>query len=257
MPALFGEVLSEHQAGASRFYLGDALGSVTEVVDAAEAVSNILRHQPWGEVIQATGSDVPSRRWVGKLGYQYHPEDDLELYYVRGRWYSPEVGRWLSQDPLAFLGSAHVRLPAALAELTAMLTPQDLRNLLMYAGNNPANRYDPSGQKWTDWIPIPEIPHLPTIPNFWDFLGLCAPLNMHEVFDITRPCYQVHWRELAWMTAEWLAACKQCCYDLRAKQMIPAVDPCLNRAEAGLTPWDPGGNLITPEQPPWWENIGW
>ena len=47
------------------------------------------------------------------------------LYYNRARWYDPESGRFLSEDPLGFAGS-------------------DL-NLYRYVGNSPINATDPSG----------------------------------------------------------------------------------------------------------------
>jgi len=60
-------------------------------------------------------------------GEQY--DSDLNLYYLRARWYNPATGRFLSHDPL----------PGWLYE------PATLHRY-NYASTNPVNRIDPSGQ---------------------------------------------------------------------------------------------------------------
>ncbi len=47
-----------------------------------------------------------------------------DLYYMRSRWYEPQTGRFLSEDPLGLGGGL---------------------NLYAYAGNDPVNGSDPSG----------------------------------------------------------------------------------------------------------------
>jgi len=55
------------------------------------------------------------------------------LYYMRARYYDPQVGRFISEDPLSFGGG-------------------DV-NLMAYAGNNPVNRIDPWGL-WTAQVGV-------------------------------------------------------------------------------------------------------
>ncbi len=50
------------------------------------------------------------------------------MYYLRGRYYDPTIGRFLTRDPL----------PASTRE------PQSL-NAYPYVQNNPVNRVDPTG----------------------------------------------------------------------------------------------------------------
>lgn len=60
------------------------------------------------------------------------------LYYYRARYYDPIEGRFISKDPIGFLGG-------------------DL-NLFGYVQNNPVNRIDPSG-KFTEVGVRPFYPH--------------------------------------------------------------------------------------------------
>jgi uncharacterized protein RhaS with RHS repeats len=56
------------------------------------------------------------------------------LYFYRARYYSPELGRFINEDPLGFLGSGP--------------------NLHAYVGNDPINFSDPSGLERGDyWDP--------------------------------------------------------------------------------------------------------
>jgi len=61
------------------------------------------------------------------------------LYYYRARYYDPQAGRFLREDPVDFRGGV---------------------NFYQYVRNNPLNLFDPSGL-----APMPQDPHLPTVPT--------------------------------------------------------------------------------------------
>ena len=65
-------------------------------------------------------------------GYYYDVE--TQLYWVSSRYYSPELCRWISPDSIEYLD------------------PQSINglNLYAYCGNNPINKYDPTGH-WGVW----------------------------------------------------------------------------------------------------------
>ena len=63
-------------------------------------------------------------------GYYYDIE--TQLYWVSSRYYSPELCRWISPDSIEYLD------PEAINGL----------NLYAYCGNDPVNRFDPTGHSW-------------------------------------------------------------------------------------------------------------
>ncbi len=60
-------------------------------------------------------------------GYYYDTE--TQLFYCNSRYYSPELCRWISPDSIEYLDSESI----------------NGLNLYCYCGNDPVNRFDPSG----------------------------------------------------------------------------------------------------------------
>ncbi|MBX7494865.1 hypothetical protein K3172_03215 [Qipengyuania sp. 6B39] len=93
--ALLDEVVAadEGAGGALRSYLyTDRLGSTVAVADAAGAMTARYTYGPFGEPDTTGGMPI---RYTGR------PLDpDTGLYYYRARWYSPNLGRFLTPDPI-------------------------------------------------------------------------------------------------------------------------------------------------------------
>ncbi len=121
----------EPGSDAERF-LGDALGSITEVTDESGAVVERYQYDVYGAVTIYDGSWVTlTASAIGNpylfTGRRFDPESGN--YYYRARYYSPSLGRFLSQDPIGYAaGDA---------------------NLYRYVLNRPTNLADPSGK--ADW----------------------------------------------------------------------------------------------------------
>jgi RHS repeat-associated protein len=89
----FGEQIN----GVSRFFTVDHLGSVTEQTDAAGTVLARYAFDPSGRRALIAGSESTT---VGFTGHFAHGPSSTYLAMYRA--YDPDLGRWLSEDPLAF-----------------------------------------------------------------------------------------------------------------------------------------------------------
>ena len=112
------------------FYHNDHLGGVNVITDSSGARCQLNEYDPWGGVSRSEGATPgtpatcdPTHRFTGQ-------ELDAEtgLYYYGGRYYDPEISRFISADPF-------VPRPG---------NPQTL-NRYSYTLNNPVRYIDPSG----------------------------------------------------------------------------------------------------------------
>ena len=82
------------------FYMRDHLGSVREVMkNTSSTVEARYDYDPWGRQTQTTGTRVFD---IGYAGYMvFAPTGtNIKLNLTWYRAYSPELGRWLSRDPI-------------------------------------------------------------------------------------------------------------------------------------------------------------
>jgi RHS repeat-associated protein len=114
----FGQGFEENGTG-DYFHTRDHLGNVREVVASdGTTVGSRLAYDPWGKVTE-TGSVLSDLTYTG---HYYDRITGLSLARYRG--YDPNLGRWLSKDPIGLKGGT---------------------NLYGYVGSDPINRVDPNG----------------------------------------------------------------------------------------------------------------
>lgn len=84
-------------SGATSF-VPDALGSARLLTDASGSTTASYSYAPYGNTSK-TGTDDTSFQFTGR-------ENDgaSELYYYRQRYYSPELNRFVSEDPIGLAG---------------------------------------------------------------------------------------------------------------------------------------------------------
>ncbi|GAB4332282.1 MAG: hypothetical protein Kow0099_04100 [Candidatus Abyssubacteria bacterium] len=95
---------------------------MTEITSENHSIVKTYEYDAYGNILQETGPSLTG-------GFTYTARElhtRSGLYYHRARFYSPELGRFITQDPIGHLGSF---------------------NLYGYVENNPVNYFDPLGLK--------------------------------------------------------------------------------------------------------------
>ena len=80
---------------SKRFYVGNHLGSVTDITDSSGSVLGQLAYDPFGRSTQLQGSYAPDFDFCG---YYVHSRSGLNL--TQHRAYSAGLGRWINRDPI-------------------------------------------------------------------------------------------------------------------------------------------------------------
>jgi RHS repeat-associated protein len=110
-------------SGAQRalFYVTDRQDSVMGLTDNWGTAVKRIRYLGFGARVFYTNGIVDRFEYTGK-----EFDSTFNLQFSQARWYDPQQGRWLSQDPTGFAaGDA---------------------NLYRYVGNSPTNGTDPTGR---------------------------------------------------------------------------------------------------------------
>ena len=105
------------------WYLTDPQGTIRDVIDSTATVVDTINYGAYGNITSESGSNTAAR---GPYGWDGYVTDAVTgLNYVHARYYDPNTGRWISQDPLGFDAGDS--------------------NLYRYVNNRPTVQTDPSG----------------------------------------------------------------------------------------------------------------
>ncbi len=117
------ESLAMLRSAATSYYHADGLGSVTSLSNAAGALAQTYTFDSFGKQTASSGSLTNSFQYTAR-------ESDTEtgLYYYRARYYDPNPGRFLIEDPIQFRAGT---------------------NFYSYVHNHPLDLRDPTGR--TAW----------------------------------------------------------------------------------------------------------
>lgn len=101
--------LLQEERGEVFTYVNDHLGMPKELIDPAGRVAWAAAHSAWGRVVevQANAASRPNQgksvespfRLLGQVA-----DEETGLCWTRFRCFDPEVGRWVSPDPLGIEG---------------------------------------------------------------------------------------------------------------------------------------------------------
>ena len=120
------------------YYQYDDLGSSSNLTSSSGSLASSYSYDPFGNLLFSKSSSDTNRYLFSTK--EFDPRSGL--YYFGARYYDPEVGRWLTPDPMGFV---------------------DGMNLYAYVNNNPINLIDPYGYigerignlfKDIDWVSL-------------------------------------------------------------------------------------------------------
>ncbi|MEA3479762.1 MAG: RHS repeat-associated core domain-containing protein, partial [Bacteroidota bacterium] len=103
-------------------YHFDATGNTVAMTDTGRTIVNSYSYTPFGIIIGENETVQQPFKYVGRYGVMAETNG---FYYMRARYYDPQVGRFISEDPIGFGGG-------------------DV-NLYAYVAGNPIMGVDPSG----------------------------------------------------------------------------------------------------------------
>jgi len=127
--------------GAEYFYLKNAQGDVTGLVNSSGTQVVAYTYDAWGNPLTTTGTMADTLGKLNPLRYRgYVYDTETGLYYVSSRYYDPEFGRFINADDIDYLGADGSPLSY---------------NLFAYCLNNPVNRFDVNGN-WSmpNWLKV-------------------------------------------------------------------------------------------------------
>jgi RHS repeat-associated protein len=150
-----GEVLAEKRGGVRRQYLPDPLGSTVALLDNTQAKTDTFQYWPYGDEAARTGTTPTLLRFVGTIGYY---RDSANRLYVRARHLDTRAGRWMTEDPIGFMGGDG--------------------NILRYVRSSPTTNIDPSGTQSAPFLPFGWCSAEDVNPaGTWPFYPFIHPCN--------------------------------------------------------------------------------
>jgi RHS repeat-associated protein len=119
------EPLAEFRSGTPSYYEQDGQGSISSLSNAGGALANTYTYDSYGKLTASTGTLTNPFQYTAR-----EFDSETQLYFNRARYRDPATGRWLSEDPIGFLGG---------------------HDFYSYVVNNPLKYRDPMG--WQSQMP--------------------------------------------------------------------------------------------------------
>jgi RHS repeat-associated protein len=146
------EYFTRTDSSGTANFLPDALGSTLALTNGSGSTLASYTYEPFGNTA-ISGTSANTYQFTGR------ENDGTGLYFNRARYYNPQIGRFISEDPIRFRGGI---------------------NFSAYVGNNPLNLTDPSGlcPKQNPCAPSGNAPP----PGFYADLGKSAGRIENDIY---------------------------------------------------------------------------
>ncbi len=119
-------LISRQQGESVSVYHFDPQGNTLALTDLFGKVTDTYAYDPYGKVVRSTGTTKNPYKFGGREGVR---DDGNGLYFMRSRYYSPEMMRFIQMDR---------------NKSGELSNPQTL-NMYTYTAGNPVNYNDPDG----------------------------------------------------------------------------------------------------------------
>lgn len=127
--------VSMRVSGKDYFYVRNLQNDVIALIDDTGETVVEYKYNSWGKILSITGSKAGTIGKTNPFRYRgYYYDEETGMYYLKNRYYDPEIRRFISADSYKVVMSS--------------LKTLDNRNLFSYCGQNPINRNDEYGAIW-------------------------------------------------------------------------------------------------------------
>ena len=123
------ELQSVTESNKEYYYIKDITGNIIKIKDEEGNSIVEYKYDAYGKVEKTIIENNNVSKYNPFIYKGYYYDEETELYYCNTRYYSPEIGRWISIDDVDYLD------PESVSGL----------NLYCYCMNDPINYADPSG----------------------------------------------------------------------------------------------------------------
>jgi RHS repeat-associated protein len=221
---LYGAMrIGELQAGGMAYHLGDALGSVRQLVDASGNVTLARNYEPYGTTLSSAGTGNSVFQFTGE-----QRDTATGFTFLRARYYNGTVGRFFQHDPWK---GDHLR-------------PQSF-NPYGYVGNNVVSMTDPTGRCYPPLEWLRKVPPDDLLCKYMDAAAFVwgAPMAKPEEKALAATYIGL------WATAHSLLLVGSVFYAagtaVAAVELIPAVSAWASTSFTSASAFGTGTSLLT------------
>ncbi|WAT14759.1 RHS repeat-associated core domain-containing protein [Xanthomonas fragariae] len=135
---------ARNDTGGRTYFLTDQLGSTRLLTNAAGGVVQRYEYDPYGATAQSSTAYTNPYQYTGR------EKDSSGLYYYRARYYQPQLGRFISEDPIGLAGGANSYVYVGSAP-TIFIDPLGLDRVVTYQNLGFTAYYDNKGNYVNSW----------------------------------------------------------------------------------------------------------
>jgi len=144
----------------SHYFIRDTIGSVVGLVDQSGNFTTRYSYDPFGNTTVSLGPSHNTFQFTGR------ENDGTGLYFLRSRYYSPKLQRFISEDPLEFV---------------------DGPNRYLYVQDDPVNGIDLDGLATTVvFYPTGNTPILQSAQGMMETTGDFGRIQRPRIFERVR-----------------------------------------------------------------------